>query len=374
MLQSSTVDSSVVSSAPLRHRFAARAVLSRIPTLPAPGLDIILPDGRRASFGERSALPPIRIRVHDWRAFGRILRAGEIGAGEAFMAGEWSTNDLVGACRLFVDRHARLGRVGKWSWPDRIATFLRRIVRANSLPGSRRNVRAHYDLGNELFRLFLDESMTYSAAVYAEEGESLETAQRRKLDIACRSLPLAANDHVLEIGSGWGSFALHAAGVYGARVTTITLSREQERLVRERARAAGLADRIDVRFCDYRQLSGSFDHLVSIEMFEAVGYEYYTHFFSACDRLLADGGSIFLQTITIPDQRFDAYRRADDWSRRHVFPGSLLASQHAILETLKHHTTLRLESLVDIGLDYARTLGEWRTRFLANLAAVRRLG
>jgi cyclopropane-fatty-acyl-phospholipid synthase len=247
-------------------------------------------------------------------------------------------------------------------------------MRANTLRGSRRNIHAHYDLSNELFQIFLDDSMTYSSAVFPSESSTLDEGQLEKLDGICRKLDLDEGDHILEIGSGWGSFAMHAASQYGCRVTTLTLSEEQQTLARQRIREAGLENRIDVQLRDYRAMTGQFDHIVSIEMFEAVGFRYYGAFFGACERLLKPHGRMFLQSITIPDQRFDTYRRDFDWTRKYIFPGSLLASIQGIADALKRRTTLRIDSMTDIGPDYARTLRMWRERFLGRVEEVRRLG
>jgi cyclopropane-fatty-acyl-phospholipid synthase len=251
---------------------------------------------------------------------------------------------------------------------------LQRLRDANTLRGSRRNIGRHYDLSNDLYRVFLDESMTYSCGVFTSPTDTLEEAQRAKLDGICRRLGLQRGQHVLEIGSGWGSFAMHAAQHYGCRVTSITLSAEQQRLATERIAAAGLSDLVDIQFRDYRKMTGLFDHIISIEMLEAVGYEYFATFFRACDRLLKQHGRMFLQTITVPDQRFDSYRREFDWIRKYIFPGGCLASVAAVNETLKRHTTLQMEWMREIGTHYAPTLRHWRERFFAKLPEVRRLG
>jgi cyclopropane-fatty-acyl-phospholipid synthase len=216
--------------------------------------------------------------------------------------------------------------------------------------------------------------MTYSAGMFPHSGATLEEAQQTKLRAVGEGLGLQPDQHVLEIGSGWGSFAIYAAKEHGCQVTSLTLSEHQLRLARERIAAAGLSDRIRVLLCDYRDVTGSFDHIASIEMFEAVGRHYYDAFFAACERLLRPAGRVFLQTIAIPDQRFDAYARDYDWTRKYIFPGSLLASLHEITASLKRVTTLRIESLRDIGLDYAETLRHWRERLLRRGQEVRKLG
>lgn len=361
-------------AAPLPDRLAARLVLARLERWTVGRLTLTLPDGSRRECGPRGAERHVAVTVRDWRFFRRLLAGGDIGAGEAYMDGDWSCSDLVTLCALFVEDQSLLPESSFWALGGRARHAVRRWREANSRRGSRRNIRAHYDLGNAFFRLFLDDSMTYSAGVYASPAASLEEAQAEKLDGICRAIGVRPGQHVLEIGGGWGSFALHAAGRYGARVTSLTLSREQQRLASERAAAAGLAGRVDFQLRDYRDVPGRYDHIVSIEMFEAVGLAYYDAFFGACERLLAPAGSLFLQAIAIPDQRFDAYRRSYDWLRKYIFPGSLLASLHAITGSLRRVTRLRIESLRDIGPDYARTLRDWRERFLARRDAVRRLG
>ena len=236
------------------------------------------------------------------------------------------------------------------------------------------DVRAHYDVGNEFFAAFLDESLTYSAAIFATPETTLAEAQREKLDRICRRLELRRGLHVLDIGCGWGSFAIHAAAIYGCRVRAITLSPAQHALARERVRAAGLADLVDVRLCDYRDVDGRFDRIVSIEMLEAIGFEQYDVFFRACERLLAPDGRVALQVITYPDADFDAYRRDVDWLRTHVFPGTLLLSMRGIREALERGTRLRITWQDDIGPHYATTLRHWRARFLRAAPEIRRLG
>lgn len=355
-------------------RTATRLVLQQLQRWHTGALTIELPDGQRLALGPADAARLVTVSIRDWRFFRRALLGGDIGIGEAYMDGEWACSDLVALCRMFIEDQSVLDARTPWTLAARLRHAWRRLRQANTIGGSRRNIHHHYDLGNELFALFLDPSMTYSAAVFPHPQATLAEAQVAKLHGICRALGLRPGAHVLEIGSGWGSFAIHAARTCGVRVTTVTLSAEQQRLARERAAAAGVADRVDVQLCDYRHLRGRFDHIVSIEMFEAVGLAFYDAYFSACERLLAPGGGMFLQAIAIPDQRFDAYRRDYDWLRKYIFPGSELASLHAITGALKRVTRLRVASLTDIGADYARTLRCWREQFLARRDAVRRLG
>ena len=374
MIDESTATGRPADSGSYTDQIATRIALRQLGRWRVGALAVELPDGRTLDLGEARAPRRVAVSIRRWRFFRRALTGGDIGIGEAYVDGDWECSDLVELCRMFVEDQAVLDARSPWTLPMRLAHRLQRLVRANTLRGSRRNIRHHYDLSNDLFRLFLDDSMTYSAAVFARPEMTLEEAQRAKLDGVCQSLGLQPGQHVLEIGSGWGAFAIHAARDYGCRVTSLTLSEDQWRVARERVAAAALTDRVDIRLCDYRRLSGSFDHLVSIEMFEAVGRRYYDTFFAACERLLRPLGRMFLQTIAIPDQRFDAYARDYDWIRKHIFPGSELASLHGITASLKRVTTLRIESLRDIGPDYARTLHHWRERFLRRRHDVRRLG
>ncbi len=337
-------------------------------------LDIQLPDGSSTTFGPQPTQNPVRLAVHRWEVFRRVLWEQDIGAGETYGEGWWDTNDLVGLCRMLL-RSQELWTAPSWARAlFRLVHWVRWKSQRNSLRGSQTNIAYHYDLSNEFYRLFLDETLTYSCAWFHNEETSLAEAQRAKLDYACHQLQLQPGQRVLEIGCGWGSFALHAATHYGVEVHGISLSRKQLELAQERAAEAGLGDRCRFDYVDYRNVQGTYDHVVSIEMFEAVGHEYYRHFFKAVDRCLRPGGRFFLQTITIPDQRYDRYRREFDFIKKHIFPGGLLASLARILETTKQHTQLRLLAMRDIGTHYTRTLHEWRQRFLAALPQVRALG
>jgi len=359
---------------PVRCRLAAKLVLAQLSQWHAGVLSVALPDGTVLTFGDHDAAPAVTLTVKDWRFFWRVLTAGDIGVGESYMAGEWECNDLVELCRLFLRDQSMLACRSPWTLTARLRHWLLRLARANTLTGSRRNIRYHYDLSNDLYRLFLDESMMYSCGVFASADASLEDAQQHKIDEICRRLELAPGHEVLEIGSGWGAFAIHAARRYGCRVTSLTLSEQQFQLARERVAAAGLESSVDIRLCDYRRIGGHFDRIVSIEMFEAVGYEYYGAFFGKCSALLKPNGYMFLQTIYAPDQRFDMYRRDFDWIRKYIFPGALLASVYGITRALKEHTALRVEWMQEIGTHYARTLRAWRERFLGRLTEVRQLG
>ncbi len=327
--------------------------------------------GETLRFGDPAADLQARLEVHDERFFGRAVLGGDVALGESYMDGDWSSPDLVTLVRLAVRNLQQLeSSNAALSVFNRLADTLRHRRRPNTIDGSRKNIGAHYDLSNDFFRLFLDRSMMYSCAWYESEDDSLETAQRQKLDRICRKLELAPGDRVLEIGTGWGSFALHAARNCGCTVTTTTISREQHDYARERFRC----ERIELLLEDYRNLRGRYDKIVSIEMFEAVGLEFYDDFFGACDRLLEPHGSMLVQTITMNDRTFPAYRRRSDWIQKYIFPGSELASLKGILESLARATKLLPFHLEDMGLHYARTLAAWRERFHAATPEVRKLG
>jgi len=340
-------------------------------------LDLILPSGERARIGHPGPAQACA-RIHDDRVFLRLLLRGEMGGGESFVAGEWSTDDLVGVLRLVLRATAARGLESPLTRLAQLPSLLRHRRAANTLHGSQRNIHAHYDLGNAFYQLFLDpETLSYSCGLFSRPGPgpamSLADAQRAKLDRLCDLLALSPRDHLLEIGCGWGGMAIHAARTRGCRVTAITVSREQHQLAKARVQAAGLADRVDIQYRDYRQLDGSYDKIVSIEMLEAVGYEYLPQYFAIAARLLSPGGRFVLQSITMPDARFETYRRRVDWMQTYIFPGSLIPSLGAIALAAAP-AGFRIERADDIGPDYAATLQMWRERFIAALPAVTALG
>jgi cyclopropane-fatty-acyl-phospholipid synthase len=307
------------------------------------------------------------VRIRELRAYRTIAVGGSVGAAESYMDGEWHCDELVSLVRLLVrnrdllDGMERgLARLSGWAlrgW---------HTLRRNTRRGSRGNIAAHYDLGNEFFGLFLSPDLMYSAALWNETDDSLEQASARKLDAVCRKLALRPTDRVVEIGTGWGGFAIHAAKHVGCHVTTATISREQFALAKERVAQQGLSDRVEVLLCDYRNLEGRFDKLVSIEMIEAVG--------ARITQLLEPDGLALIQAITIEDHRYDQALRAVDFIQRHVFPGSFIPSLQAILRAKSKVSDLALIDAFDFGLSYARTLAAWRERFLAQLPAVRAQG
>ena len=317
----------------------------------------------------------VRIEVLDPGFYRAAAAQGSVGVGEAYMDGLWRCDDLVALVRLLVinrdrldDMETGLARFGGWllrGW---------HALRRNTRAGSRRNIAAHYDLGNDLFKLFLDDSMMYSSAIFAAGDETLEQAQWRKLERICRKLDLQPGDHLVEIGTGWGGLAVHAASRFGCRVTTTTISKEQHALAVQRVAAAGLSDRVTVLLEDYRDLQGQYDKLVSIEMVEAIGHQYLDTYLAKCASLLKPEGLALIQAITIEDHRYQQALGSVDFIKRFIFPGSFIPCVSALTGAAARASDLRLVNLEDIGPSYALTLRHWRQRFMDRLDEVRRQG
>ncbi|MFB3776317.1 MAG: class I SAM-dependent methyltransferase [Bryobacteraceae bacterium] len=315
------------------------------------------------------------VSVSDPRFYADLAFGGSIGAAESYMSGRWSADDLTTLVRIIVlNRKLLAGMEGGLALVTRPAQSLRHWLRRNTREGSRRNIAAHYDLGNDFYGLWLDRSMTYSCNIFERPDATLEEAAAAKYERICRKLALRPDDHVLEIGAGWGGFAIHAAAKHGCRVTTTTISRQQYDFALDRIRQAGLADRIELLHEDYRNLSGSYDKLVSIEMIEAVGHHFLDAYFRVCSRRLKDNGAMALQAIIITDQVYEAQLRSPDFIKRYIFPGSFIPSIAAITRSVARATDMRLFDLEDITPHYPRTLRTWRERFFANVDAVRALG
>ncbi len=315
------------------------------------------------------------IAIHDPAFFPRVLFGGEIGLGETFTDGLWSSDDLTSLIGFFIENMDVLDdRKITLTFPARMIHTLHHLLRKNTLEGSKKNIRAHYDLSNQFFQTFLDEKMVYSCARFNSDGDTLEEAQLNKIYDLIQKMDIHENHHILEIGTGWGALALEAAKVKRCKVTTITLSREQYEYTRARVVAAGLDHRVFVLFQDFRTMQGSFDRIISIEMIEAIGHENLGMFFETCCNLLTQGGILVLQTITIPDQRYPAYRKSSDWIRKYIFPGGHLPSLTALSRAATRHSSFVLQHLENIGPHYARTIREWRYRFLHSLDEIRSLG
>jgi cyclopropane-fatty-acyl-phospholipid synthase len=357
-------------------RAARRQVLSRMQAL-AHGRLVVEEDGQKQVFGQADETSGLeaRLTVHRPAFWPAVALRGSVGAGEAYARGHWTARDLPAVMRLMTRNRELLerleGGLARLSAPWlRLFGFLHRNTRA----GSRLNIAAHYDLGNDFFRLFLDESMTYSCGLFERDDATLAQASEAKLDRLCRKLDLGPGDHLLEIGTGWGSLAIHAASRYGCRVTTTTISRRQAELARERVAEAGFADRVEVLLQDYRDLTGHYDKLVSVEMIEAVGHAYYPSFFRRAAELLRPQGLMLLQAITMADHGYDRARRGVDFIKRYIFPGSCIPSVTALSRAMSEASDLRLVHLEDLTPHYARTLRCWRENLLESADQVRALG
>lgn len=355
-------------------RIARAAVMTRLETVDFGELTVVDERGTR-TFGGAGAGPRATVHIHDQAAWTAIALGGSLGAGESYMDGLWSADDLVATVRILLRTSTRLSNLDGSSLGrvrGTIDGFYHRF-RRNTRLGSRRNIAEHYDLGNAFYRLWLDDSMMYSSAIWEREDQSLEEAQEARLRRIGSKLELCETDHLLEIGTGWGSMAIYAASELGCRVTTTTISQEQYELARERVFDAGLEGRVTVLQSDYRDLRGKYDKLVSVEMIEAVGAEYLETYFRKIASLLKGNGMALVQAITIPDDRYAQSVGRIDFIKRHIFPGGQLPSLHAMTDAWRR-TDLRLVHMVDFAEHYARTLHEWRARFLARTPEIEALG
>jgi len=325
--------------------------------------------------GDPSNTVAVNVVVNDLSFYSRVAAQGSVGAGDAYGDGLWSCDDLVWLVRLLVrNRHLLDAMEGGMAWLSGLALRVWHSLNKNTRAGSQRNIAAHYDLGNEFFATFLSADMMYSAAMFQRESDTLEKASKRKLDVICQKLSLLPGQRIVEIGTGWGSFALHAARHYGCHVTTVTISREQHALASQRVVAEGLQDKIEVLLKDYRDLEGQYDKAVSIEMIEAIGAQYLDTYFAQVASLLKPNGQALIQAITIEDHRYEQALGSVDFIKRYVFPGSFIPSINAMLAAKTRASDLALIHLEDFGLSYARTLHAWRTRFLGRLPEIRAQG
>ena len=353
---------------------AARAVFRLLQSLSVGTLDVQMPDGSQARFGS-SPEPRAAIRLVDWSVCGAALKSGDIGFAEAFIDGRWTTPDLVALLELFIANRDAIERVIYGTWWGALAYRVKHLLNRNSRAGSRTNIHAHYDLGNPFYRLWLDETMNYSAALFAgDDATNLPDAQHAKVRRALRECGIGEGGRLLEIGCGWGALAEMATAEFGARVTGVTLSTEQLEYARARLSARGLGHRADLRLQDYRDIAdGPYDAIASIEMFEAVGREYWDSFFATMSAQLKPGGKACIQTITIRDDLFDRYVRSTDFIQQYIFPGGLLPSASAFrAEAAK--AGFEVVNELAFGRDYAETLRRWRVRFLARERDVLALG
>jgi cyclopropane-fatty-acyl-phospholipid synthase len=376
-----TIESPPNAATPVRLQKAARLpmtarlVMSRLDRMQRGSLSLRV-GGANHELGSSAADGlQARISVHDERFWSAVARRGSVGAGEAYAKGWWTSDEPTDVVRTLIRNQEALSALeGGLARISRPLLAAYHALRRNTERGSRGNIRAHYDLSNDFFGLFLDQTMTYSCGVFEDETSSLRDASIAKIDRLCRKLDLRPDDHLLEIGTGWGALALHAAREFGCRVTTTTISREQHALAAERIRTAGLEERIDLRLEDYRRLDGTYDKLVSVEMIEAVGYQFFDTFFERCAVLLKPNGVMALQAITIADQHFDQARRSVDFIKRHIFPGCCIPSVTALCSSMTRASDLCVTVVEDIGAHFVTTLAAWRRNLRERWDDARALG
>ena len=358
-------------------RICMHIVFQALSKLQGGRISFHLPDGSKkvfGSLGEGETLIP-EIYVRHYAFFSRIVLGSEVAAGESYVDGEWDTPDLASLLSLFAINKEQFTFRRKWlsalyRYFDRFA----HLMRGNSKSGSRKNISAHYDLSNEMFSVFLDESMTYSCGIFEPENSSLDDAQQKKLSEILRLSEATQGDHILEIGCGWGGLAIKAALEYGCKVTCLTLSAQQKEWAEQRVREAGVDHLVSIRLEDYRDVQGEYDRIISIEMIEAVGEEYLSEYFRACERLLKPGGKAVIQAITLRDERMSLYRKGCDWIQKHIFPGCFVPSRELLMKNVRENTKLRWISERAIGPHYAKTLAIWAERFNGSRSAIETLG
>ena len=357
-------------------RLARKLVLKLLANI-NDGQLLIKEDGNVLTIGSTSEkLPyPVELIIVNPTVWTDFAFGGSSAAGEAYFRGNWDCDNLTNLVRLFIRNRSTLNKFDNSNrWLFKSMRQFRYWFNRNSRQGSRRNIKAHYDIGNNFFKLFLDKSMMYSSAYYAGEHICLEEAATAKLDRICRKLELKPEHHLLEIGTGWGGMAIHAAQHYGCKVTTTTISQEQYELAKKRIAEQGLSDRVSVLFEDYRDLVGSYDRIVSIEMVEAVGHQYINEYFGQCSKLLKNNGRMLLQAITITDQYYRQALRDIDFIKKYIFPGGFLPSINVMSNAITESTDLKISHLEDLAYHYALTLKDWRMAFLSRLDQVRKLG
>ncbi|MEH6815373.1 MAG: cyclopropane-fatty-acyl-phospholipid synthase family protein [Pseudoalteromonas distincta] len=329
------------------------------------GQVVLIEGNERTVFGDPSSVLKATIIVNDKAMYKAFALSGSVGAGEAYILGHWSCDNLTSFIEIFAINEKQLDEFEKkFAFFSNIAHRFNHIKNKNSESGSKKNIVAHYDLGNDLYESFLSKEMLYSSAVYPSKEATLEEAQQYKLKRICEQVELQKNDSVIEIGTGWGAFAIYAATHYDCHVTTTTISDEQHDYVANKISELGLESKITLLKLDYRQLRGKYDKLVSIEMIEAVGHEYLPSFFTQCGELLKDDGAMLIQAITIGDQRYKHYLKNSDFIQQYIFPGGCLPSLNEMSEQIKNNTDMVIHTVNDIGAHYARTLADWRSRFI----------
>jgi cyclopropane-fatty-acyl-phospholipid synthase len=360
--------------------FYEKAVLNMLSKMQLGTLNLTLPSGEQITLGNGEGGIVANAEIKNPYFFKRCVLYGDIGFGEAYVDGDWDTDNITNVIKWFllnVDNAPTISGSSSKSFVLNVLKIFNNIYhskRENTLKGSKKNISEHYDLNNDFFASFLDSTMTYSGAYFNKEGISLQEAQLAKYDRLCKEMNLKPGDHVLEIGSGWGGNAIYMAKNYGCYVTSVTISEEQCKLAKERVEKEGLNDKVNIILQDYRYLQGQFDKIVSIEMLEAVGAKFYDAYFKKCHELLKKDGVLALQVITCPDSRFESLRTGVDWIQKHIFPGSLLPSVASINRAINNTSDLTLVDLKDLGLDYGRTLNLWREQFNKNISDIKKLG
>lgn len=357
-----------------------RIVLNLLGSLTKGNLTLTLPDGDVLRIGEKDSPVRATLTITDPAMYRKSILYGDVGFGESYVDGDWETDSITNLISWWILNYEnnpalsgsrrKFSPMGFLQFADRVA----HLFRANTKEGSRRNIAEHYDLSNEFYSLWLDPTMTYSSAHFPREGMTLEQGQTEKYDRLCRQLKIGPTDHVLEIGSGWGGFAVHAVKRYGCRITTVTISKEQYAYAKARFEREGIADKVTIELQDYRDINGEYDKVVSIEMLEAVGHQFLPAYFATVQRVLKRDGLAGFQVITSPDSRYEQFRKGVDWIQTHIFPGTLLPSIAAMNSAINKTGEMHLVDLKDFGRDYARTLAEWRTVFNKKLEQIRMLG
>jgi cyclopropane-fatty-acyl-phospholipid synthase len=363
-----------------KRNFYEKVIIDLLSKMKTGTLNLTLPSGELITIGDGTSDTVATIQVKNNYFFKRCVLYGDIGFGEGYVDGDWETDNVANVIKWFLLNVENAPTASG----SQVQTFALNVLklfnkmyhnkRANSINGSKKNISEHYDLHNDFFALFLDPTMTYSCAYFKSEEMNLQQAQIEKYERLCQQLNLKPTDHVLEIGSGWGQNAIHIAKQYGCKVTTVTISKEQYKLAKERVEKENLSDKVTILLKDYRLIEGKFDKIVSIEMLEAVGHRFLEVYFKKCNELLKKDGILAIQVITCPDSRYDSLRKGVDWIQKHIFPGSLLPSVASINTAINKTSDMTMVDLKDMGLHYARTLSEWQQQFNQRLLEVKKMG